>query len=237
MIEDTRSLESIVDSLLADRERAIILEAGCGSMSHFRYKKSAYLVGIDISQEQLDKNTMLNEKILGDIQDESLPSSSFDLIICWDVLEHLIRPELALKNFTRATKQGGLILLASPNVFTVRGLITKFIPHWIKVLYYRRIVGLEQAGTPGNYPFKSYHRFSIVPSAIKRFAGKNNLTVEVCRYTKWDHPEHQYAWFTMIWNPLNKVINLLTLGKIGTDDRQGFQMLLRKQEAQGTRLG
>jgi SAM-dependent methyltransferase len=232
MIEDTRSLESIVDDLLVGRKHVRILEAGCGSMSHLRYKKDAYLVGIDISQEQLDKNTMLNEKILGDIQDGSLPSSSFDLIICWDVLEHLIKPELALKNFARAAKQGGLIYLASPNVLTVRGLVTKFTPQWIKVLYYRHIVGFEQAGTPGNYPFKSYHRFSIAPSAIKGFAGKNNLTVEACRYTKWDHPEHKYTWFTMIWNPLNKVINLLTLGKIGTDDRQGFQMLLRKQEAQ-----
>jgi 2-polyprenyl-3-methyl-5-hydroxy-6-metoxy-1,4-benzoquinol methylase len=237
MADTTRTLESIVDELLVGRKHLRILEAGCGSMSHFRYRKNAYLVGIDISQEQLDKNTMLNEKILADIQDGSLPTSSFDLIICWDVLEHLAKPELALKNFAGAAKQGGLILLASPNILTLRGLITKCTPHWIKVLYYRHIVGFKQAGTPGNYPFKSYHRFSIAPSAIKRFAGKNNLAVEACRYTKWDHPEHKYAWFTMIWNPLNKVINLLTLGKIGTDDCQGFQMLLRKQEAQGTMLG
>jgi SAM-dependent methyltransferase len=236
MANEARTLESIVDDLWVRRKQIRILEAGCGSMSHLRYKKDAYLVGIDISQEQLDKNAILNEKILGDIQDGSLPLSSFDLIICWDVLEHLPKPKLALKNFARAAKQGGLILLASPNILTVRGLITKCTPHWIKVLYYRHIVGFEQAGTPGNYPFKSYHRFSIVPSAIKRFAGRNNLTVEVCRYTKWDHPEHKYPWFTRAWNPLNKVINLLTLGKIGTDDQQGFQMLLRKQEAQGTGL-
>src|SRR3972149_2364697 len=147
MANVTATLESIVDGFLTGRNHVRILEAGCGSMSHFKYKKNAYLVGIDISQEQLDKNTMLDEKILGDIQDGSLPASSFDLIVCWDVLEHLTKPELALKNFTRSVNDGGLILLASPNVMTVRGLLTKLTPHWVHVLYYRHVVGLAAAGT------------------------------------------------------------------------------------------
>ena len=232
MAEDTRTLESIVDTLLAGRRNIKILEAGCGSMSHFKYRTDAYLIGIDISQEQLYRNSILKEKILGDLQENSLPSSHFDLIICWDVLEHLPRPELALKNMAKAVNDGGVILLASPNVLTVRGLLTKFTPHWLHVWYYRYIVGFKQAGTPGNYPFESYHRFSMAPPAITKFAKKNNLSVELCRYSRWDHHEGRYPLFTMIWRPINKAVNALTSGRIGTDERMGFQIILRKRQPQ-----
>jgi SAM-dependent methyltransferase len=232
MAEGTQTLEMIVDNLLAARKHLKILEAGCGSMSHFKYNKDAYLVGIDISQEQLDKNSMLNERILGDVQNGPLPASHFDLIICWDVLEHLTRPELALKNFAKSVNDRGLILLASPNVLTVRGLLTKLTPHWVHVLYYRHVVGFREAGTPGNYPFRSYHRFAMSPPAIKRFAKKNDLSVELCRYKSWDHPENRYTLLRVVWTLINKLVNALSLGKIGTDEQKGFQMILRKQPGQ-----
>lgn len=225
---DKRSLEEIVDNLLNRKKEMKILEAGCGSMSHFQYKQGSYLVGVDISQEQLDKNTILNEKILGDLEGDVLPPDSFDLIVCWDVLEHLPRPTLALKNFAHTARKGGLVLIASPNVFTLRGLITKVAPHWFKVWYYRKIVGLQNAGTPGNYPFESFHRFAMSPPAIRRFAKKNGMSVELCRFNSWEHPENKMATFNMIWNGVNRLVNVLTLGCIGTDAKQGFQIILKK---------
>jgi SAM-dependent methyltransferase len=233
MGEDTRPLEVIVGSLLEGRNSVRILEAGCGSLAHFTYPPNAYIVGVDISQEQLDKNNLIHEKILGDLQDDILPSSAFDLIICWDVLEHLPNPRRALQHFVSAVNVGGLILLASPNVLTVRGLLTKILPHWIHVLYYRYVVGLREAGLPGHYPFKSYHRFAIAPVAIKRFAKKNNLTVELLRYSNWEQPEHRFPSFAVIWGILNKIVSLLTFCQIGTDERKGFQILLRKNRPKG----
>lgn len=201
-------------------------------MSHVSYSNDAYVVGIDISKEQLDKNTILKEKILGDIEEYPLPPSMFDLIICWDVLEHLKRPERAILNFCRAVNEGGIILLASPNVMTVRGLLTKCTPHWVHVLYYKWIVGFQDAGTPGNYPFKSYHRFSMSPSAIGRLAKREDLCVAACNFTSWEHPENRIPLFNFFWKPLNFFINIISLGRIGTDDRQGFQLILQKQPSQ-----
>lgn len=220
----------MVGNLLNGRKPLRILEAGCGSMSHVSYSDDAYVVGIDISKEQLDKNTLLKEKILGDIEEYPLPASMFDLIICWDVLEHLKHPDRAILNFCRAVNEGGIILLASPNVMTVRGLLTKCTPHWVHVLYYKWIVGLREAGTPGNYPFKSYHRFSMSPPAISRLAKREGLSVAACNFTSWEHPEHRFALFNLFWKPLNFVVNILTLGKISTDQKQGFQLLLQKKQ-------
>lgn len=230
MTEDTRSLESIVDALLLGRKRLRVLDAGCGSMSFYNHSKDTYLVGIDMSSEQLDKNAALEEKILGDVQTYPLPPAYFDAVICWDVLEHLPKPKLALKNFMKTVKEGGLILLVSPNVLTVRGLLTKFTPHWVHVWYYRSVIGFKQAGTPGNLPFKSYHRFAMSVPGIRRLARKNNFTVELCRYNTWDHPEHRYSWFREIWTPINKAVNVLSFGKIGGDEAQSFHIILKKQQ-------
>jgi SAM-dependent methyltransferase len=234
MIEEPKPLESIVGELLKDNRNIVILEAGCGSLSHFNHAKieNAHLVGIDISPEQLEKNSYLHESILGDIQDpQALAPLSYDLIICWDVLEHLPEPTLALRNFVQAAKYGGVILLASPNVLTVRGLITKFTPHLLHVWFYRYVAGYKEAGSPGSWPFKSYHRFAMSPHSIVIFAKESGLSVELERYTTWESHEYKYPLFRFLWPLFEKAISALSFGKIGTDEKMGFQIILRRDKS------
>src|SRR5215469_10920312 len=91
-------LQDLVDKQL-DGRAVRLLEAGCGSASHIHFGSDIWITGIDISQKQLDRHLSLNEKILGDIQRYDLAPRSFDAIICWDVLEHLQQPNLALRKF------------------------------------------------------------------------------------------------------------------------------------------
>ncbi|MCX6866970.1 MAG: class I SAM-dependent methyltransferase, partial [Verrucomicrobia bacterium] len=93
-----------------------ILEAGCGSSSNIPIHPNAHVVGIDISAEELDKNTSVHEKIVGDLETCELPKNAFDLVVCFDVLEHLHRPALAMASMASAVRPGGLLLLAFPNV-------------------------------------------------------------------------------------------------------------------------
>jgi 2-polyprenyl-3-methyl-5-hydroxy-6-metoxy-1,4-benzoquinol methylase len=88
---------------------------------------------MDTRQEVLDKNDVVRERILVDVQSYPLRPRDFDLIICHDVLEHLSSPEKALANFARAIRDGGMIVLASPVVNSVKGIITKLTPHWFHV--------------------------------------------------------------------------------------------------------
>ena len=60
-------LQNKVDELLGRKQRLKILEAGCGSKSHLQFE-NPYVVGLDISREQLDRNKQLSERIQGDIQ-------------------------------------------------------------------------------------------------------------------------------------------------------------------------
>lgn len=176
--EEVGKLQVAVDRLLAGKESLRILEAGCGSASRLTFPADSHVTGIDISQEQLDRNEILSEKILGDIQTHELPESGFDIIVCWDVLEHLSTPEKALANFVKAIKPGGLIILAFPSPRTVKGLITRLTPHSFHVWAYRHLFGHPLAGVEGRAPFETHLRWSLSPGSIRRFAAGSGLSIE-----------------------------------------------------------
>ncbi len=48
--------------LLQGRKNITLLEAGCGSASYFSFAGVVRSVGIDISKEQLDRNTAVQER-------------------------------------------------------------------------------------------------------------------------------------------------------------------------------
>lgn len=155
-----------------------VLEAGCGSLPMMLdLGEQAHIVGIDISEEQLRRNEIVDDKILGDLQTHRFAPGEFDLVLCWDVLEHLPHPELALENFRSATRPGGLIVLKLPNVMSAKGLVTKFTPHRFHVWVYRRLLGYPNAGRPGFTPFQTFLRWSIAPHRLVAYARRHQLDV------------------------------------------------------------
>lgn len=173
--EQITRLQAIVDDTATRVGSLRLLEAGCGSSSRLEMPSGTRVVGIDISQSQLDRNSILSEKILGDIQTYPLDESAFDIIICWDVLEHLSDPEAAVRNLVRATTPGGSIILALPNLGSPKGLLTKYTPHWFHVWVYKHVFGYENAGQDGYGPFPTYMRRSIAPQALKSLGAQLGL--------------------------------------------------------------
>src|SRR5579863_2654723 len=104
-------VQRVVDQMASSGRVLRVLEAGAGSRSHIRLSGNAQLVGIDISAEQLANNSELHERIVGDIETFPLEPCSFDIIFCWDVLEHLKHPEKALRNFLQAVREDGIVVL------------------------------------------------------------------------------------------------------------------------------
>jgi SAM-dependent methyltransferase len=171
--EPLEELQRLIDAYIATKDTVRLLEAGCGSMSKVRLGHKVLATGIDISAAQLLRNSNLNEKILGDIQTYQLEKNSFDMIICWDVLEHLNSPQLALEKFFHAIKPGGLIILAYPNLFSLKGFITKVTPHIVHVWYYRYLLHRPNAGKDDTAPFVTQLRLASTYPAIRRQANSN----------------------------------------------------------------
>lgn len=175
--EQSDSLGEVINHHFANKNEVKVLEAGCGSATRIPIFPHYKMTGIDIAENQLARNEMLSEKICGDIQNYPLVKHSFDMIICWYVLEHLKYPEKAMGNFINALQTNGLIVIAVPNIWSVKGIVTKFTPLFVHVWFYRYIVKNKLAGKDGRAPHKTYLNISISPANMRQFAARNGLEV------------------------------------------------------------
>lgn len=135
-----------------------VLEAGCGAQSNLDLR-ACEVTGIDISPEQLEHNTSLREKVCADLHDYDNEewSRRFDLIVCWDVLEHLASPRVAVRKFGAWSKpDGGRLVIVGPNPRGMKAWATKHTPYFFHRLFYRLTIGTPlRAGDGARGPFKT----------------------------------------------------------------------------------
>jgi SAM-dependent methyltransferase len=163
-----------VRDFLANRFRGKpvrIYEAGGGSLSVLplsSLEKPAISV-VDIDETQLRNNIYANNKILGDIQTYVFPPGSFDLVVCYNVIEHLPAVDQAIRQFHHALAPGGLVFIGAPNPGSFFGIVTKYSPHWFHVWFYRAILRHKDAGKPGQLPFRTFYHPIVTPKALMEF--------------------------------------------------------------------
>src|SRR5207244_12940379 len=103
--------------------------------------------------------------------------SSCELVICYNVIEHVPDVEAALLNVCESLKPNGMILIGAPNPRSLSGVVTKYSPHWFHVWFYRHVRGDKKAGLPGHAPFPThFHPLVTVPN-LDDFAWKHGLQV------------------------------------------------------------
>lgn len=103
---------------------ARVLEIGCGSGQTLRWLKESgrcgETVGLElfenaasIARQHVDRVVVGNaEQMVGDVFEEE----SFDLVLCLDVLEHMVEPWAFVAKLERLIKPGGLLVASIPNV-------------------------------------------------------------------------------------------------------------------------
>lgn len=152
-------------------------EAGGGSCSVLppELLNRSKVTVVDIDEDQVRNNTYADEAILGDVQTYSFGRETFDLVICYNVIEHLPHVDAALLNFRDALKPGGMILIGAPNPRSLSGVVTKYSPHWFHVWFYRNIRGIKDAGLPGEPPFPTFFHPLVTLPRLETFAAANGL--------------------------------------------------------------
>jgi SAM-dependent methyltransferase len=227
---ELQPLQDVLDRALVSRDALVVLDAGCGASTHLSFRQPARLVGIDVSRRQLERHTVLDQKIVGDIQTHPFPAGTFDVVIAWQVLEHLPNPEQALERFRNALKDGGLLVLSLPNVLSVKGLVTKFTPHSFHVWAYRSLFGVKNAGTDERGPFPTFLRFSIRPSRIIRFAQENGFAIEYLHSFEWHRQTELRERIHLTgpaWSFVRSFVRVLSAGTVDAE-RTDLTIVLRK---------
>jgi SAM-dependent methyltransferase len=106
-------------SALASGKR--ILDAGCGTGYGTRMLEdsgASEVTGIDVSAEALTsarKSCRAATLCRADLTDTGLASESFDLITCFEVIEHLEAQDAVIAELHRLLAPDGLLMISSPN--------------------------------------------------------------------------------------------------------------------------
>jgi len=111
--------------------------------------------------KELRKNSLLNLKVCADLEAFCFGDNTFDIIVCWDTLEHLSKPDLVLKYFFKAVKPRGLLVLKMPNPLSYKGIATKFTPLWFHRVFHKYYLKSYLIDPTYGGPFKTYMKFSI----------------------------------------------------------------------------
>jgi 2-polyprenyl-3-methyl-5-hydroxy-6-metoxy-1,4-benzoquinol methylase len=113
----------LIERLEIARSNVTALDAGCGSgvVSDYLAKHCQHVVGIDASTDAVNFATQQFGRENLHFQVCSLTHAStigsFDLVVCFEVLEHLVRADIktVLKEFHQATTTGGQLCVTVPN--------------------------------------------------------------------------------------------------------------------------
>jgi 2-polyprenyl-3-methyl-5-hydroxy-6-metoxy-1,4-benzoquinol methylase len=102
----------------------VVLDAGCGEGYGGRCIAGAasLVVGVDVSLDALVTAAVNRPENISfscaDLQRLSFADESFDVICCFQVLEHLRDPAILLQEVKRVLKASGLFMLTTPNKLT-----------------------------------------------------------------------------------------------------------------------
>lgn len=162
------------------REDSTILDYGCGSG-----------IFIDFMKSQGFKRVSGYDAFIPRFADPSILDQPHDVVTSYDVIEHVDAPREYLENLVRPLKDGGLLVLGTPNANYVKLAATPYFPVELSQPYHRHIFSEEalfgMCAEYGLIPESIYRRFyfdSLYPAVNTRFMweyiNQNGSVLDVC---------------------------------------------------------
>jgi ubiquinone/menaquinone biosynthesis C-methylase UbiE len=136
-----------------DYRDQIVFEDGCDGtiteLTPLLLDAGAEVVGLDINEGWVKEKKAKFERypklrlVCGDAHHLPFKNEVFDVIAIIEVIEHLDKPDLALKETCRCLKSGGKLILSTPNAVGIWSLATDRALFWLRNIG-RRIRGMER---------------------------------------------------------------------------------------------
>lgn len=148
---------TILDMLKDLNNPLKILDIGCGKGHFFRFLKKANgldfnYIGLDFLRDLIEQGREAYSRFNAAVADaKTLPfaDDSFDVVIASESFEHMLSPEMAVKEFHRVLKKDGVLIISVPN-------------YWNPLLFVYGVLNLRM---------KQRVERHLNPIAIKKYLG------------------------------------------------------------------
>lgn len=115
------------------KEEGRLLEIGCANgmfLNAIRKSGSWDVYGVDINEHavQYAREQLELDVFLGQLEEAHFPDDFFDVVVLWDVLEHLPNPKSALLEIHRVLASDGWLIFRVPNLDSFDAKL--FGPYW-----------------------------------------------------------------------------------------------------------
>ena len=136
--------EVISDRIREKGDNLRVLDVGCGTGEYVTIPLGSLgvnVLGIDVhcqSIQHAKENNPYSNVEFKCVSIDEIESSSFDIVICSEVLEHLEEPDMMLRELKRVLKSDGLCIITIPNGYgpkEIEGRIYKVLKGFFDVLY------------------------------------------------------------------------------------------------------
>lgn len=177
-----KQLKSIPDGLR-------ILDAGAGELrwkkfcSHLEYVSQDFYQyhGGDGEGLQVETWNTFGINIISDIIDIPVEDNTFDIILCSEVLEHIPNPEMAIKEFSRILKPGGMLILTAPFCSLTHMapyyFCTGFSKYWYETKLKQYDFEISEIVENGNFFSYMQQELNRFPYVFKTYYSKTNFFV------------------------------------------------------------
>ncbi|WP_239582677.1 class I SAM-dependent methyltransferase [Bacillus tianshenii] len=152
------------------------------------------VVGIDINEHAINwanenfktqKNIYLKTDLLEDFSG-SLPNNDYDLVTCFETIEHLKDDYGFLKRLSGCMKPGGILIISSPNEEVIPCLANPFYPGGKNPYHHRHYAPSELKNLLNDCGFSIIEAYTQCPDKIVK--GENGFVIiYVCKYNNMDH--------------------------------------------------
>ncbi|MBD3165168.1 methyltransferase domain-containing protein, partial [bacterium] len=119
ILERRRRLASELSDILEKGGRLLDLGCGNGAQTELFVDRFEQVVGVDVQSEPMAGSNVPAQWVTA--MGEALPfrDASFDAVISFEVLEHVVSPVRTMRELHRILKPGGTVLISVPNKWWV----------------------------------------------------------------------------------------------------------------------
>jgi len=155
----------------------IVLDIGCGYGKYSKfYAGNAKYIGVNIDTNELHIARKTNAKygynfIKADANNISfIKNETIDMILLIYVIEHINNPASLFSNISRILKKNGIVIIWTPNIYSIGGFLISIIPNSLKFFIKRNLTKTSE-----QYP--TYYKANSIKKLLY-YASMNNLSLD-----------------------------------------------------------